>query len=131
MRPNTNNASMRITGQKPTLTKKRTPQSPIKKTPKLRIAFLLGVVAAKWWINHRHQRVRVHLPESKKYLAKELRTIFGGTIHTLRHPNKPGVMWQVTSKSSFELLLKAARRISDGQPDEFMEALASFVSEFA
>lgn len=102
----------------------------MKNVPKLRICFLLGVVATKWWINHSHQRVRVHLPESKRHLARELKGLFGGTVHVIKRPGKQGVTWQITSKESFALLEKAVRRVSDGLPDEFLKAMTAFLERF-
>lgn len=102
----------------------------MKNVPKCRMCFLMGVIAAKWCINHSHQRIRVHLPASKKSLASELKDLFGGTLHVIKRPGKQGVTWQLTSKQSFVSLRKAARRVSAGLPDDFTKALEAFLDEF-
>jgi hypothetical protein len=95
------------------------------------MSFLLGVVASKWWVNHRWKRIRVGLPLSKRYLADALKRQFGGTVHRIKRYNRAGVTWQVTSTRSFKRIQEAALESQAGLPPEFILDLRRFTSAFA
>jgi hypothetical protein len=100
-----------------------------KRTPNLlNIAFLLGVISAKWISNHRRKRIRVHLPLSKKQIADALRKEFGGTVHVSKL--RAGVTWQATSDESLLRLKEAARRSRSALPPESYQQIVDFVSTF-
>jgi hypothetical protein len=121
-------ASTVIKGQNPILEIMKRQNNPIKNVPRLRIGFLLGIVAAKWSMHHGHRRIRVHLPASKRYLADELSELFGGVTHTVSRPGKnEAVVWQVTAIKSFGMLRQAARRVKSGLPAEFLDGLTGFL----
>ena len=90
--------------------------------------FLLGVISSKWWINHNKKRMRIYLPEHKRYLAQALKAEWGGTVSTITRPKHRGVMWQTTSTRSLKRIEKATREMSPWLPPEFHKQLAAFMS---
>ena len=87
--------------------------------------FLLGLISSKWWINHNKKRIRVHLPESKRYLALALKQKWGGTVYTNQHK----VMWQTTSSRSLKKIKEAAEGVKPWLPREFYKQLMSFMTK--
>ncbi len=101
-----------------------------KSTPNLFMHFfVLGILASKWWINHNRKRIRVHLPESKRYLAGALRDQYGGIIHTIKSPRR-GVVWQITSDKSLGLIRESLKKVKDYLPPEFSKQLESFLNQY-
>ena len=90
--------------------------------------FILGVIACKWHINHNKKRIRIFLPESKRYLAKALKLNFGGTISTVSRPKSHGIMWQATSTKSFKQIREVARKTNNWLPPEFNKQLLDFLN---
>lgn len=91
--------------------------------------YLLGVISSKWWINHSKKRIRVYLPESKRYIAQALKREWGGTVSAVRRPNHLGVMWQVTSKRSLRKIKEAAKSVEPWLPPEFCQQLMMFTRD--
>jgi hypothetical protein len=91
--------------------------------------FLLGVISAKWWIDHSNKRIRIYLPESKRYLAEALKEEYGGTLSNIRRDRHRGVMWQTTSTRSLKEIKEAARLVRTWLPPEFYTQLSMFLAE--
>jgi hypothetical protein len=88
--------------------------------------FLLGVISTKWWINHNKKRIRVYLPESKRYLAQALKLEWGGTVSNINRDKHRGVMWQTTSTRSLKQIEEAAKLVKAWLPPEFYRQLIGF-----
>jgi len=89
--------------------------------------FLLGVISSKWWINHNKKRIRVYLPESKKYLAQALKREWGGTISNINRPKHHGIVWQTTSTRFLRKIREAAEDCKSWLPPEFYQQLTAFM----
>ena len=92
------------------------------------ILFLLGVIGCKWWINYRHQRIRVFLPESKRYIARVLKLNLGGTVCTVRKGQHTGVMWQTANGETISKIVKAARKFKSWLPLELVTQFERFAA---
>ena len=92
--------------------------------------FLLGVISCKWCINHNKKRIRVYLPESKRYLAQALKLEWGGTISYVKRDKHRGVMWQITSTRSLKRIKEAAKDVKPWLPPEFYKQLTSFLQNY-
>ena|SRR5579859_6759236 len=92
------------------------------------VIYLFGVMSSKWWINHDKKRIRVYLPESKRYLAQLLKSEWGGTISNVNRPKHHGVMWQTTSTRSLTKIGKAATAVKPWLPPEFYKQLTAFMT---
>lgn len=86
--------------------------------------FLLGLISSKWWINHDKKRIRIYLPESKRYLALALKYKWGGTVST----NRNGVMWQTASTRSLRKIREAAKVVKPWLPPAFYKQLMAFMT---
>ena len=91
--------------------------------------FLLGVISSKWWISHNKKRIRVYLPESKRYLAEALKATWKGTVSTITRPRHRGVMWQTTSTRSLNEIREIAESVKTRLPPEFYQQLSAFMNE--
>lgn len=89
--------------------------------------YLLGVISAKWWIDHRKKRIRVYLPESKRYIARLLKLEFGGSISNVVRTNQRSVMWQATSTHSLLKIKEAANKFNRWLPPDFHQQISAFV----
>ena len=89
--------------------------------------FLLGVISSKWWINHNKKRIRIYLPESKRYLAHLLKREWGGTVSSINRDKHREVMWQTTSSRSLKQIKEAARKMKSCLPPEFYQQLTAFI----
>ena len=90
--------------------------------------FLLGVIGSKWWINHSSHRIRVYLPESKRYIARLLKLEWGGTLCSIKRGTNVGVMWQTASSDTILTIAKAARKYSPWLPSELIQQLNAFTA---
>ena len=93
--------------------------------------FLLGVISSKWWVTHNKKRIRIYLPESKRYIANQLKLEFGGTISSINRDKYRGLMWQVTSTDSLCRIKKVAKKFKSWLPSEFYEQLTAFLKTHA
>jgi hypothetical protein len=91
--------------------------------------FLLGIIASKWCINHNKKRMRIYLPETKRYLALALQQEWGGTVSRINRDKHHNVMWQITSTRSLQAIREAALAIKTWLPPEFYQQLMMFLQE--
>ena len=96
--------------------------------PDFDFIFMLGLISSKWWINHDKKRIRVYLPESKRYLALALKREWGGTVSTVTGTEHSGVMWQTTSTRSLRKIKEAATTVKKWLPHEFYKQLMAFMT---
>lgn len=87
---------------------------------------MLGVIGCKWWINHRTKRIRVYLPESKRYIANYLQLNLGGTVSSVRKAQHTGVMWQTADGKTILAIKKAAKSYKKWLPPELLVQLERF-----
>ena len=92
--------------------------------------YLLGVMSCKWWINHNKKRIRIHLPESKRYMALALKKAWGGTVSNSNNSTHRRILWQATSTKSFLKIEEAAKSVKSWLPPEFYKQLMSFIKVF-
>ena len=115
-------------GKSPPLSR-QTKMMPPKTMPKkfnFTMMFLLGVVGCKWWIDHQRRRIRIYLPESKRYLAQFLQQHLGGTVSTVRRAEHTGVMWQTANGATITAIKKAAKKYSSWLPSELVVQFERF-----
>jgi hypothetical protein len=100
-----------------------------KSAPKPCIQFLLGVLCAKWLMNHNTRSITLAFPATKAYLALALKKRFGGSIYTVTYRNNSfhSIRYQVRSKESFKLIHKAVLD-TPGLPMEFRLLAKSYLN---
>jgi hypothetical protein len=95
--------------------------------PPLSLPFILGLLCAKWCVNHTKKRIRIYFPESKRYAVQLLKQQFGGTVTTLVRSNSRCVVWEASNNRSLKQIKEVANQFSDWLPREFYKQLAHFM----
>lgn len=91
--------------------------------------FLLGVLFARWSVNHRYRRISIYLPSAKKGTAELLARRFKGCCYTrggVAGHRDQLVVVEFNSAISFDLIEQAVTRYRRYLPSEAVRSFQAF-----
>ena len=89
--------------------------------------FLLGVIAAKWRVNHRRRRLVVPLSLNREPTARAMRQRFGCTVYHKRSPaGNTSLVCEFNSASSLDRLKAAVVRFRHAVTADFAADYLAF-----
>ncbi len=93
------------------------------------IPFLLGTLVGKVSINHRYKRLVLHLPYTKRMLARKFKEHFGTQVYYKTNKTTYSCYMIVTfeSKKSFKRLHEAVVACRPSLPHDYLQGIEEFL----